>query len=359
MSLAYYNEHDPYAAQWLRDLIAAGEIAPGDVDERDIRDVVPNEVAGYTQRHWFAGIGGWSLALRRAGFPDDHPIDTTSCPCQPFSQSGKRNGFDDERHLWPAMFHIISALRPALVMGEQVASALDWLDLVQDDLEGTGYAFRAADLCAAGVGAAHIRQRLYWMGHADGSGRQQGFTASETTGYSITTGDACGLADTEMPECKWVRSVADRETSRLTDSGITRVVADTNVIERPFLPDEQCETQNQRSTNRCVTRVVNTLCARLEAPFDISSAQQSGQLTPGHEPLCDWLPCRDGKYRPVEPGTFPLAPGLPRRVGSIQSWLRGLVDLGAARRNRNGRLKGYGNAINIDTAVAWILANDL
>jgi len=40
---AYYNEIDPYSAQWLRNLIAAGHIAPGDVDERPILEVTPDE----------------------------------------------------------------------------------------------------------------------------------------------------------------------------------------------------------------------------------------------------------------------------------------------------------------------------
>ena len=31
---SYYNEIDPFAAEMLRNLIAAGHIAPGDVDER-------------------------------------------------------------------------------------------------------------------------------------------------------------------------------------------------------------------------------------------------------------------------------------------------------------------------------------
>lgn len=66
---AWYNEHDPYAAQWLRNLIAARLIAPGDVDERDIRDVTPQELARYDQCHFFAGIGTWSYALRPAGWP--------------------------------------------------------------------------------------------------------------------------------------------------------------------------------------------------------------------------------------------------------------------------------------------------
>jgi DNA (cytosine-5)-methyltransferase 1 len=128
---AYYNEIDPYAAQWLRNLIDAGHIAPGDVDERSIVDVQPDDLRGYTQCHFFAGIGGWSLALRLAGWPDDdRPVWTGSCPCQPFSAAGAQRGSDDERHLWPAFFRLIGERRPAVVFGEQVAGAagLAWLD---------------------------------------------------------------------------------------------------------------------------------------------------------------------------------------------------------------------------------------
>lgn len=71
---AYYNEINPDAAAHLRSLIAAGQIAPGIVDERSIEDVRPDELAGYAQCHFFAGIGIWSLALRQAGIPDDYPI---------------------------------------------------------------------------------------------------------------------------------------------------------------------------------------------------------------------------------------------------------------------------------------------
>ncbi|CAI3917153.1 hypothetical protein KPNEU34_KP34_02315 [Klebsiella pneumoniae] len=47
----------------------------------------------------------------------------------------------------------------------------------------------------------------------------------------------------------------------------------------------------------------------------------------------DWLYCRDGKWRPARPGSFPLADGIPARVG---------------------RLRTYGNAINIEAAAAFI-----
>ncbi|WP_220709009.1 DNA cytosine methyltransferase, partial [Citrobacter portucalensis] len=130
---AYYNEIDPFAAQWLRNLIAGGHIAPGEVDERSIEDVTPDDLRGFTQCHFFAGIGAWSHSLRLAGWPDDKPVWTGSCPCQPFSAAGKGDGFADERHLWPHFFHLISEHRPQHVFGEQVASgnANTWFDLVQ------------------------------------------------------------------------------------------------------------------------------------------------------------------------------------------------------------------------------------
>src|SRR4249920_1148346 len=125
---AYYNECDPYSAQWLRNLIAAGHIASGDVDERSIVDVRADDLRGYGQCHFFAGIGGWSYALRLAGWPDDRPVWTGSCPCQPWSDAnvwqGGGQGDSDPRHLWPAWFRIICDTRTPVIFGEQVAAAV-------------------------------------------------------------------------------------------------------------------------------------------------------------------------------------------------------------------------------------------
>ena len=162
MSGAYYNEIEPYPAQWLRNLIAAGHIAPGDVDERSIEDVRPDDLRGYTQCHFFAGLGGWSYALRLAGWPDDRPVWTGSGPCQPFSAAGKRLGFADERHLWPAWKWLIEQRRPPRVFGEQVAAASNWLFVVRSDLEALGYTVGAMPIEAASADADHFRDR-YWI----------------------------------------------------------------------------------------------------------------------------------------------------------------------------------------------------
>lgn len=166
---AYYNELDPYAAQWLRNLISAGHIAPGDVDERSIEDVRSDDLRGYTQCHFFAGIGGWSYAARLAGWPDERPIWTGSCPCQPFStaSAGKGGGLNSDKHLWPVWRNLIRAARPTVVFGEQVAASGAWTDQVWHEMEHDGYTFRPVDLPAFAVGADHIRIRRWFLAHAD------------------------------------------------------------------------------------------------------------------------------------------------------------------------------------------------
>jgi len=180
---SYYNEFDPYAAQWLRNLIDAGLIPHGDVDERSIVDVAPSDLAGYTQCHFFAGIAGWAFAARLAGWPEDRELWTGSAPCQPFSVAGQQRGIDDERHLWPHFFRLIRARRPAVVMGEQVAAAVgaNWLDGVFADLEGIGYACGAAVVPACAVNAPHRRDRLWLVADRDGA-RREGLVEARSFG---------------------------------------------------------------------------------------------------------------------------------------------------------------------------------
>ena len=163
----YYNEHDPKAAAWIRALIEAGHLPGGFVDERSIEDVPPAELERFSQHHFFAGIAGWAYALRLAQWPAHVPVWTGSCPCQPFSQAGVSDGTTDDRHLWPAFRWLVAQCKPAIIFGEQVASKAgrDWLSGVRSDLEAMEYAVGSADLCAASVGAPHIRQRLWFVAH--------------------------------------------------------------------------------------------------------------------------------------------------------------------------------------------------
>lgn len=211
----YYNEFDKNAAAWLRELIKQGQIPEGEVDERSITEVRPEEIRGYTQCHFFAGIGGWPLALHLAGWPSDRPVWTGSCPCQPFSVAGKKKGAKDERHLWPEFRRLIADGSPPIVLGEQVASKDGrlWFAGVRADLEELGYAVGASDLCAAGLSAPRIRQRLYWAatrvgqsfepgleGHA-GNGNDwsgPGWIDSEPGGSTSATGDSPVVTFTEV-----------------------------------------------------------------------------------------------------------------------------------------------------------------
>ena len=90
-----YNEIEKFPAQWLRNLADAGHIdGPVTVDERSIADLTAADAADATQVHLFAGIGGWSHALKLAGWPAEQPVWTGSCPCQPVSVStGERSGW--------------------------------------------------------------------------------------------------------------------------------------------------------------------------------------------------------------------------------------------------------------------------
>jgi DNA (cytosine-5)-methyltransferase 1 len=160
----YYNEINPWCVAQLRKLIARGLIADGEVDSRSIVDVRADDLRGFAQCHFFAGIGGWSLALRRAGWADDRPVWSGSCPCGPFSNIGEMERFADERHLWPDWVRLIEKRKPPVVFGEQVASATEWLRLVRCDLESLGYAVGAAPIEAASAGAEHFRDRFWFVG---------------------------------------------------------------------------------------------------------------------------------------------------------------------------------------------------
>ena len=333
MSRAYYNEFDKAAAAWLRELIKDGLIADGDVDERSIEDVMPSDLRGYTQCHFFAGIGGWSYALRLAGWPDDRPVWTGSCPCQPFSAAGKGAAFDDERHLWPAFQHLIKERGAAVVLGEQVASkdADPWIDLVQADMEAMGYAFGAVPFPSASIGAPHIRDRLYWGG----------VNQSRAAG-------ALGIASSAGLE--GLRGGHQAEGGR---DGAVRPVAEAG--ELGGMADSEHNGCCGSKGNSPEQSGYKSNIGVLDRGHSAFERQSETGPTNGHWRDADWLFCRDGKWRPVEPGTFPLVDGLPR--GVVPSSRIGMeIDANKTAEARVMRLRGYGNAINPIQAALFVEA---
>jgi DNA (cytosine-5)-methyltransferase 1 len=327
---AYYNEIDPYAAQWLRNLIAAGHIAAGEVDERSIEDVRPDDLRGFNQCHFFAGIGVWSYALRLAGWPDDRPVWTGSCPCQPFSAAGKGLGFADERHLWPAWHWLIQERAPATLFGEQVASKdVDpWIDLVFDDLEALGYACGATPFPSAGVGAPHIRDRTYFVADADyarsqGRKRVRERSAERPAGPSGLVG-VMADADSELHDGR--RIVGERRRLEYPNGCITIELADAESIERRERSADALRSGERSGPEGMEQRVGHG--GVLDRP-------DAASPTNGFWRDADWLLCRDEKWRPVRPGSFPLADGAAARLG---------------------RLRAYGNAINAQAAAEFIRA---
>lgn len=323
-AIAYYNEIDPFAAQWLRNLIDAGHIAPGVVDTRSIEEVTANDLKGFKQCHFFAGIGVWSYALRRAGWPDDRPVWTGSCPCQPFSACGKRQGFDDPRHHWPSWAHLIKECHPDVIFGEQVASkdGLAWLDAVQADLENADYAFAGFDLCAAGFGAPHIRQRLFWVADADSEFMEASIECGQ--GGRIELADSGSLIGVDYAKCE------RRNTGRNRDySGYVRQQSGA-ISEAGRLADT-----NSNGRERRLSGWESSKREVINGSAGCDSAARGTNAVNGFWGSADWLFCRDGKWRSVKPGISPLVDGVAGRVG---------------------QLRAYGNAIVAPVAEAFIAA---
>ena len=336
----YYNEHDPKAAVWLRELIAGGHIPAGVVDERSITEISPDELSEYTQCHFFAGIGGWSLALELAGWPASRPVWTGSCPCQPFSGAGEGKGASDDRHLWPVFRRLIAQLHPERVFGEQVAQAIgfNWLDGVSADLEADGYEVGAVVLGAHSVGAPHIRQRLYWLANsmhperrAIGQHRQDGRNGEDGGRQKAhselgTRGEVLRLADAD----------SGRREQCDANLGTVPIAAADGPPRGLALASDNGTGSDSGKTGGCRGEPMDAGAASLRQTHgETGTSGTDSRSASGHWEACDIIGCLDGKSRRVEPGTFPLAHGLSGRVGL---------------------LRGYGNAIVPQVAAEFIRA---
>ena len=310
----WYNDNDQFVAEWLRNLIAAGHLPNGIVNENPIQEIKAKDCAPTS--HFFAGIGGWAYALQLAGWDVRRPVWTGSCPCQPFSVAGRRGGTTDERHLWPEWFRLIKECRPPTIFGEQVASkdGYAWFDIVQADLESLGYACGMVVSPAAGYGAPHIRHRIYFVADAgykrlERHGKLSKVSLSQgwqgKNGYSTARGTVGLMADAKDGNYGTWQTRQRREG--LANDGTAGLVADAD--------------GGDASTEG------------IQRSWEYGQQPQDGSDNFWAD--ADWFLCTDGKARPTQPGLFPLAHGVPSRVG---------------------RLRAYGNAIVPPQAAEFIRA---
>jgi DNA (cytosine-5)-methyltransferase 1 len=398
MGGVYYNDNDPRCCSWLSNLIAAGKLPPGHVDSRSIKDIKLNDPIPPTA-HFFAGIGGWPPALALANWPPSIPVWTGSCPCQPYSAAGKRKGDADERNLWPQFLRLIRHHKPPVCFGEQVASkdGRDWLAGVRVDLEKLGYEVGAADLCAAGIGEKvwveiidevtgevvyedweiagppHIRQRLYWVAFDPSKGisgmvrsqcprRESRGIASQSTESYGTQGTGPSIEPGRSSDSSRLVHAPRRQTGL---PGCPRLARGATyaydllpligglALSRPTLRErgqkeqrsiESCEAKwNQEATHDQRSGTISGMVRSHGSSPDgrlAPSRQQSFRDIHNAGGKSFWydfdiLPCLDGKSRRVEPGTSPLATGVPSRMV---------------------KLRGYGNSIVPPLAAEFISA---
>lgn len=419
----FYNDNDPFAAEWLQLLIDGEAIPKGKVDGRSISEVTSADVLGYRQCHWFAGVAGWPEALRIAGYGSADGIWTASMPCQPLSSAGKHHGEKDERHLWPEFYRLVSECRPAIIIGEQSASAdgREWLDGISLDLEELGYAVGASDLCVAGIGSPHIRQRIYWGAVRMADTEYDAGCAehvTESRGRCAKSGDtsecegACRMADTDRERQSrrekqyGCEKQSEQQASRRDDTGgcsESDRLADTANSngrrgkcgkktgtwqdgERRVGSAGSCAVDrlgNSESDNERGSRISKS-CDGRQSPtggsdsrvdgmgyaisqglqrhsWHVTDRDKSGRVgenaTGSVAASSAWsdfriVGCLDGKYRRLSATDEPLVAGIPRSMGSFEPRIQGMAK--RARRNRIGRLKGYGNAIAPQLAAVFI-----
>ena len=350
MTKAYYNEFDPKAAEWLRQLIKSGDITPGYVDDRSITEVTPNDLRGYSRVHFFAGIGTWDYALNQAGWGVEQ-VWTASLPCQPFSVAGKGLGKSDERHLLPHFIELVRQCKPSILFGEQVPGAIKhgWLDDLYAEMEACEYAIGSIIIGAHSVGAAHIRQRLYWLANSvnnsgkreirRGDGETQSCAVGDRQGIVITgqssrtSSDVCGLAD-----------ASDSRRQPQQDSIASEICG----------ASLQQTKQREQSSNMgaALGRMADASGQGLQRRI---GAECGDKQFVREDSLVNWIYCRDGKCRPIEPGIQPLVDGAAEKLvrGGDTS---ASIDANATQEARAMRLKGYGNAIQAQTAELFIRA---
>ena len=323
----------------LKQLMDDGLITKGKIDNRPIQELTPDDYAGFERVHFFAGIGGWDVALNMAGWSNGL-VWTGSCPCQPFSSAGKQKGKSDERHLWPVWFRLIRESKPPIVFGEQVSAAIrhGWWDDVADDLEGEGYTARAEIRPACSVGKPHKRDRLWFVADRDG-GRCNAASLDREHGQEYHT-EPCGtMGNAEHDGRDW------RQGREVDGGNVSGGEEGAHCTVKPARAGEP-------------KHVADTKLARLEgfSGHDSAAEGREGQARPvAQGDTLRWVECPDGKARPVEPSIRLLAHGVQHRAPILHALGNAIVPAVAAEFIKENGVKNAPHFNSLTTAAyLWL-----
>lgn len=329
----------------------------------------------------FSGIGGLDIAAEKAGFCTvgqcefaDHPhavlskhwpdvpkwrdirtltresfyertglrtadVISGGFPCQPFSIAGKRRGAADDRYLWPEMLRVVEELRPAWVVGENVAGLVSVVKSVPPfrvesrslnrfedadhyeavlsrqedmllvsligDLERIGYEVRAFVIPACAAGASHRRDRIALVAHTDRDGhvhRRDEEQPAEAREPAQRQSDGCGadVADAESLGLQGERPGGEQIGGTRPDARKPEGLRDVQHTTSKGLPDWSKKPLGERRPEPKPKRP------------DRRSAQ------PGVGGVADGIPAWMDGYWLTEPDIPRVASGVPHRVDRLR-----------------------------------------
>ena len=293
----------------------------------------------------------------------DHEILSCGYPCQPFSVAGLRKGEEDDRHIWPSIFRIITHKRPSWVVCENVYGHVALgLDKVLFDMESQGYATRTFIVPACAKNAPHRRDRLWIIcknvGDTESRGRGKFRESSKKKGNEncqIDRGQSVGssgvrtnVGDTEYNGSSATeirrsdqenaggsqkREIETEQSQRTSGRGNHEVMADTECLGweqrsevKGELDRERSPDQSDFSSEGCRGSRSSTSLADTESKGLQGWSQDTTEYSKWIEESSSWNKSfgEETNIWNVEPNVGRVAHGIPKRVD---------------------RLKGLGNAI--------------